>query len=144
MNCSKALFPFSDLSNDDSHTTFQEKRINFLTIVKKRSENQTIIINRINKSISNFELDYASGYFNASEFNGTFNSKDFQGTSLFHLNISSLSYNISNLHTLLSTLKINYDVIGISKTRLKSQKPRSSNIDLNNYMIEHTPYEASC
>ena len=96
MNCSKALFPFSDLSNDDSHTTFQEKRINFLTIVKKRSENQTIIINRINKSISNFELDYASGYFNASEFNGTFDSKDFQGTSLFHLNISSLSYNISN------------------------------------------------
>ena len=154
MNCSKALFSFSHLCNDDFNTTFQEKRIKFLTIAKKRSQNQTIIVHRINKSISSSEFDYASGYLIASELNEPFNSKDFQGTfrvffqgtfpSLFHLNISSLSYNISDLHTFSSTPKIDYDVTAISKTRLKSRKPRSSNIDLDGYIIEHTPSKASC
>ena len=49
------------------------------------------------------------------------------------MNISSLSYNFDQLHTLLSEINISFDVIGIR-----------IDIDINGYNLEHTPTEASC
>ena len=60
------------------------------------------------------------------------------------MNISSLSYNFDQLHTLLSEINISFDVIGITETRLKKQTLRTTNIDINGYNLEHTPTEASC
>ena len=59
------------------------------------------------------------------------------------MNISSLSYNFDQLHTLLSEINISFDVIGITETRLKKQTLRTTNIDINGYNLEHTPTEAS-
>ena len=58
------------------------------------------------------------------------------------MNISSLSCNFDQLHTLLSKIKISFDVIGITGTRLKNQTLRTTNI--NGYNLERTPTEASC
>ena len=59
------------------------------------------------------------------------------------MNISSLSYNFEQFHALLSELGINFDIIGITETRLKRDILRT-NIDLKGYSFEHTPTEASC
>ena len=60
------------------------------------------------------------------------------------MNISSLSYNFDQLHTPRSEINISFDVIGITDTRLKKQTPRTTNIDINGYNLEHTPWEVSC
>ena len=60
------------------------------------------------------------------------------------MNISSLTYNIDQLHTLLSEININFDLIGITKSRLKKDTTRTTNIDIKGYTFEHTPTETSC
>ena len=60
------------------------------------------------------------------------------------MNISSLSYNFDQLHTLLSEINISFDVTGITETRLRKQILRTLNIDINGYNLEHTPAEAFC
>ena len=71
------------------------------------------------------------------------NSNNHNGTNFFHMNISSLSYNLDQLHTLLSEINISFDVIGIIETRLKKQTLRTTNIDINGYNLELSPTEAS-
>ena len=78
------------------------------------------------------------------DFKKEFNSSNRKGTNLFHMNISSLSYNFDQLHTPRSEINISFDVIGITDTRLKKQTPRTTNIDINGYNLEHTPREVSC
>ena len=73
------------------------------------------------------------------DFKKEFNSSNRKGTNLFHINISSLSYNFDQLHTPRSEINISFDVIGITDTRLKKQTPRTTNIDINGYNLEHTP-----
>ena len=67
---------------------------------------------------------------------------DFKKT--FHMNISSLTYNFDQLHTLLSEINIYFDLIGVAKSRLKKGRTRTTNIDIKGYTFEHTPTEASC
>ena len=55
-----------------------------------------------------------------SEINESENSKN--SLNLLHLNISSLPYHFSELQALLSSTKINFDIIGISESRIKQNK----------------------
>ena len=55
----------------------------------------------------------------------------------WHFNICCLPYHISDLQTLLSSTKINFDIIGICKSRIKPNKSPIDNINLQNYNIEH-------
>ena len=41
-------------------------------------------------------------------------------------------------------MKINFNIIGITETRLKKHTVRNININLNGYAIEHTPTEKNC
>ena len=63
---------------------------------------------------------------------------------LSNLNISSLSYNIDQLSTILNTLKVKFDILGITESRLRTDKQTINNIDLEGYVIESTPTAASC
>ena len=47
ISCSKDLFPFSSLTDNDLHTTIQGKKVNFVTIAKKRSSNEHTLLNKI-------------------------------------------------------------------------------------------------
>ena len=72
-------------------------------------------------------------------------TRDFYWTQpLFHLNISSLTYNFDQLHTLLAGLDIKLNVIGITETRLKLNSMHTRTFELEGYIIEHTPTEWSC
>ena len=64
--------------------------------------------------------------------------KDTQNNlNFFHLNISSLPYHFPELETLLATSEIDFDIIGITESRLKSNKNPLTNITLPRYNIEH-------
>ena len=41
-------------------------------------------------------------------------------------------------------MKIDFNIIGITETRLKKHTVRNININLNGYAIEHTPTEENC
>ena len=60
------------------------------------------------------------------------------------MNISSLCHNFDELHTLLARIKVKFNIIGITGTRLKKHTVRNINRNLNGYAIEHTPTEANC
>ncbi len=51
----------------------------------------------------------------------------------FHINIHSLSLHFKKLHALLSSLKINFQLMGLSEIMAYNIAPLESNIDLPGY-----------
>ena len=124
--------------NGDSHiddltfklNTFEKKSISYLS-------NLILQNNDPNSQNSNF-----CKYYNLDEFT----KKDFDQTkhfSIFHLNIHSLQFHKNDLDILLDTLKYEFDIISISETKLHKGVAPTTDIEIPNYNIEHTPTEAS-
>ena len=65
-----------------------------------------------------------------------------KGFSLLHLNISSLPFHIGEFTNLLSELNSNFEIIGITETRLTTKKDLVNSIEIPNYNIEHTLTES--
>ena len=63
--------------------------------------------------------------------------------SMLHLNISSLPKHFNDLENLISNLKLDLDIIGITESRLIKSHLSPTNIILDNYIIEHAPTESS-
>ena len=63
--------------------------------------------------------------------------------SLFHINTCSLSKNIEELEYLLDKTKIDFDVIGISESRIKKDKSPINSINLKGYSHESCPTESA-
>ena len=63
--------------------------------------------------------------------------------SFFHLNVASLPLNFESLHATLSLLNHNFDIIGITETRLKKGPSSPNNLNIENYSIEETLTESS-
>ena len=61
----------------------------------------------------------------------------------FHLNISSLPYHCSELNSLLSECNIDFDVIGITESRIKRNQKALSNIEIPNYKVEQCSTESA-
>ena len=61
--------------------------------------------------------------------------------SVFHLNISSLSYHFDEFNTFLNSNKLKPTIIGITETRIKKGQDPLNDISLPNYNIEHTSTE---
>ena len=62
-------------------------------------------------------------------------NKDF---ALFHMNIRSLLLHYEEFHALLSSLKIDFQVIGLSEIKASINAPIKSNINLPGYNFHHT------
>ena len=61
-----------------------------------------------------------------------------------HLKISSLSYHIDDLVSLITNCKTKPKVVGISESRMRTGRPSPlSNINTDNYVYEYTPTESS-
>ena len=60
-----------------------------------------------------------------------------------HLNISSLPYHLEELSKLVNDLTIKFKIIGITESRLRSEKSALSDINLPNYETEHMPTKAN-
>ena len=62
--------------------------------------------------------------------------------SIIHLHISSLASHIHNLKLFLSFLKVSFDIICISESRILKHNLPTVNINIPGYNIEHTPTES--
>ena len=110
----------------------------------KRNTLKTTLVDKLNDAINASGLENSQQYFLKDDFNKTFNTTDCKGTNFFHTNISSLTYNFDQLHTVLSEISINSDLTGITKCRLKNDRTRTTNIYIKCYTFERTPTEAFC
>ena len=93
----------------------------------------------INKQVSseNENTEFMNGTVNSKYYNiKNFNSVKFDGASSFgllHVNIASLNKHFDELHQLLSRLKFEFDVIGISEHKIGSDAIPTNNISLPGY-----------
>ena len=127
--CTKRFLPYSVLNDNEFKQTVIGKQVKFTDIAKPA------ISNTIN-SESNF-----TKYFTIKDLNSAFNDIG-NPFSLFHLNINSLSFHYE-LESLISKSKNDFQIIGISETRLEKTQKTTINIHLKNYNIEHVPTESS-
>ena len=141
--CMKELFPFSNLNDKEFITTTLGKQIKFTSISKKQNSDKTIFTNLINTESDNTVEENISKYFEPSDISIT-ESNIKTTLNTFHLNISSLPAHVNKLQNLLSTCSVNFDIIGISESRLIKNKKHLINIDIPNYKIEHCTTECTC
>ena len=135
-------FPFSHLSKielNDLYGLDFPSQLQLLPNYELRSKLSHI------PTLDNFDLDenyvqsINSNYFDIldlQKLNDTVSRKHF---SLLHVNTRSLSKNFDQLLTVLSGSKINFDVIGISKTKQKTGMGFLVNVDINNYFMYTQP-----
>ena len=99
-------------------------------------------------SLDNFYIDenyvqtISSNYFDITDLNNTFSSlkKHF---SLFHVNTRSLSKNFDQLYTMLSALRVSFDLLGISETKQQTGKNFISNVNIEGYHIYTQPSKSA-
>ena len=72
-------------------------------------------------------------------FNYRKNKQDF---SIFHLNIASLSKHKDELENVLSVLNYKFEIIGISKTKIRYGMPPTYDINIKGYNTFSTPTES--
>ena len=101
-----------------------------MTVRKNHITQEGFLIYRINDALNTSDLENSSTYFNVDEFNEHFDGNTFNAFSALHLNISSLSYNIDQSSTILNKLKVTFDILGITESRLRTDKQAINNIDL--------------
>ena len=63
--------------------------------------------------------------------------------SFFLLNINSLSKNLDNFNHLINELKLDFDILGISESRILKYQSLNTNVSLQNYVIEQTSTEST-
>ena len=101
-------------------------------MTKPAISNNEIFIKAINSE------NNITKYFIITGMNSTFNDID-SPFSLFHVNINLLSFHFDELESLISKLKNDFQIIGISETRLKKTQEITTNTQLENFNTEHVP-----
>ena len=114
----------------------------FTNAAEKRISNKTKLLDQINL-ITRCEDNNITKYLQSDELRNLLQPSCIEKECLkaFHLNISSLPYDCSELHRLLNNCRINFDIIGITESRLKRNQKALQNIDILNYNTEHCPTE---
>ena len=137
MACVKKEISFSSQTDHELKHIHSGKHI--IPFKSKDIETFTTQINNwINENSE--ENSKASLYYDMNEFNNLGTTKT--QFSLMHLNISSLEYHFEEHGDLLNTSKIKFSVVGITESCLKKGISPLSNVNLQNYKIEHTPTES--
>ena len=60
LTCSKKLYPFSALNDNDFHSTIQGKTIKFKAFTRKRRSIENVIIDKLNDAVSESGLENSS------------------------------------------------------------------------------------
>lgn len=144
LKCIPSVLPFTQVSTEHLKLSFQGKDSvvdgidTGIPYGTELPDLNTILDDGINPNELNIP---ECKYFTPSELNcQNFKSCSF---SVAHLNISSLNYHFDDLRNLLNMLEASFDVIGISESRLKTNKPPNNNIMLKDYLIVDCPTESN-
>ena len=134
-----SVFPFTLVSDSDLDTNDSELSFNghFSQPSFEITSKLTNLPNRSDYDIDeNINVSLSSQYYSPPELgNLEISNKDF---TLFHMNIRSLSLHFEEFHALLSSLKIDFKVIGLSEIKASASAPIKSNITLPGYNFYHT------
>ena len=133
--CTKTFLPYLVLKDNEFKQTVIGKQVKFAYIAKPAISNAENVIKIVN-SENNF-----TKYLTINDLNFTFNDINNPFT-LLHLNINLLSFHFDELQSLISKSKNDFQIIGISETRLKKTRQTTANIQLANYNIECGPTES--
>ena len=136
MLCTKTFLPYSVLNNNEFKQTVTGKQVKFTHIAKAAISNTENFIKPINSE------NNITKYFTIKDLNSTFNDNG-SPFFLFHLNINSLSFHFDELESLISKSKNDFQIIGISETRLKKTLETTTNIQLENFNIEHVTTDSA-
>ena len=83
LTCSKKLYLFSALNDNDLYSTIQGKTIKFKAFTRKRSSVENVLIDKLNDAVSESDLENSSQYFEVDDFNKAFNSSNHKGAIFF-------------------------------------------------------------
>ena len=112
------------------------KQVKFTHIAKPAISNTENFIKVINSE------NNITKCFTTKDLNSTFNEIG-NPFFLFHLKINLLSFHSDELESLISKSKNDFQIIGISETRLKKTQETTTNIQSENFNIEHVPTESA-
>ena len=154
MFCSNNLFPLAALNDHKLYKTLSQSHNHYSGSSGSYSANTCSTL-KPRKYLSNFFNNF--NVFFSQEYKGTeniinckyYDIKEIQGLnnlnhnalSLFHISTCSLPENIEELEYLLDKTKIDFDIIGISESRIKKDKSPINSINLKVYSYESCPTE---
>ena len=136
-SCPKKEIPFSNLNDSAFEAAFPSG----LSILPKKKLHEPAIFEKINVFTENEETNCK--YHTIDQLNKINIAKHSKKLSLMDLNISSLPYDFDELSELLNDLTIKFQIVGITESRLRSEKFPLSDINLPNYETEHMPTKAN-
>ena len=118
----------------NSFTLSKVKKLKFTRVSSKHLWNKTAFLEDINLASKQDEKTVTK-YWLPSELHQLKNKTN--SLKIICLNISYVQYHFEELHILLTTSEIQFDITGISESRLKRNKHYAANLNLPSYNIEH-------
>ena len=157
MFCSNNLFPFATLNDHKLYQTLNQSNNHYSGSSSSYSTNTCSTL-KPPKNLSNLFNEFTNfssqqnktlkisltvKYYDIEEIQSLNNLNHKNAVSLFHINTCSLSKNIEELEYLLDKTKIDFDVIGISESRIKKDESPINSINLKGYSHESCPTESA-
>ena len=141
--CSKEM-PFSQMNNKDLrnflYSTNTPPPPKVITKSSEEIKSMMARFKQVNQLFDGNENSISCDYYDINELNKlSVNQKDLK---IIHLNISSLPLHINELKIFLSLVKVRFDIISLSESRITKNNSLTTNIDIPGYNIEHTPTES--
>ena len=136
MVCTKTFLPYLVLNSNEFKQTVITKQVKFTHIAKQAISNTENFIKAINSE------NNINKHFTIKNLNSIFNDIG-SPFFLFYLNINLLSFHFDELESLISKLKNDFQIIGISETRLKKTQETITNIQLEIFNVEHVPTDSA-
>ena len=160
IECCSKIFPFNSLScnkiflacctNTDISSIMQwkgQKTAEISSLVLKPTPNLELLVNQFNNVTPENNNDpeniSSSKYYDIDEMHNVEIPNKNKSLSLFHINACSLHKKFDDLQHLLSCTKNNFDMIGVTETRITKQVSLLNNLNLNNYSYEFAPTETT-
>ena len=135
IDCNSKNIPFSKLTDPEFEQLNKGKFINSSSQpLHNNIDNKTL--NYLNDMVDHSQ-DNTCKYYDVDGLNELKLKQSL--SSYLHLNISSLPYHFQELESLLASINFNFDIIGITESRILTNKQLSTDINLKNYTIEQSP-----
>ena len=134
LNCTIIIFPFGQLDNDELSNLHDFDFASFVDSMPsfEITSSLTNLPNLGDYDIDeNLPSNVNSSYYTLQDLS-TLSTSD-NDFSLFHMNTRSLSLHFDELISTIATLKINFDIIGLSETWNSIQNPIKTNVEIPGY-----------
>ena len=143
MKCFEDIVTFGTISNEELFETNQRSKIKFTVLIKHHTPPSQDLIDQLNEAMDDPSSETVpSKYYKPCDISSLLNNSK-NCLSFFHLNISSLSFHIEELTTLISEHNLTFDIFGVSETKLRLKKAPLNSVIIPGYNFEFTATECS-